>query len=326
MRVDAFLAYSPWVSPREQIALAVHADAIGIDGVWVSESYGYDVVSILGAIAVSTDRVSIGSGLMQIPARTSSAAAMAAAGLDALSAGRMRLGLGVSGPQVSEEWYGVPYVNGIARTRQYVEVVRAALAGERVNLSPGSLETRAPTIRLLAPPVQETVPIYLGSMAPGAIDLCFEIADGWLPFVIGTEMLSERPLPDRPFDIAATLPVAVADTVEEARDAVRPWLAFYFGAMGSRKKHFFVELAERYGYGPAARRVQEHYLAGDRDRAAAALTDDLIDAAALASTDGDLARRLSEYAAAGATTFVGILCGDRMRTLTALAKGARSTD
>lgn len=323
MRIGLFLAYEPWFSFAEQIAFAKQADELGLDSIWVSEAYGFDAVSILGALSQHTTRIGLGSAVMQIPARKATTAAMSAASLDALSGGRFRLGLGVSGPQVSEGWYGVPFGGGLARTREYVDTVRAALSGEAVQvpLDAGQSTGLGKPIRIGAKPVRENVPIYLGALSPGGIRQCYEIADGWMPFVVGSEMLSRHPLPtDRAFDVSATMPVAVADTIDAARDAVRPWLTFYFGAMGHPKKHFLVELAEREGYGDSAREVQRRFLSREeRKTAGEALTDELIDAAAIAVTPDQLNNRIASIRDQGATSFVAIPCGDRERTITALA-------
>src|SRR3954466_15248339 len=189
MRAGLFLAYWPWFSLAEQVELAVLADELGLDSVWISEAWGQDAVSVLGPLAGRTERVGRGSGVMQIPARQPTAAAMAAASLDVLSGGRFRLGLGVSGPQVSEGWYGVPFERPLRRTREYVEIVRLALARKTVEYSgtewtlprPGGLGR---PLKLLARPVQERVPIYLGAAGPRAGEAAGGAAGGWLPFML----------------------------------------------------------------------------------------------------------------------------------------------
>ena len=331
MRIGLFLAYWPWFSPQEQLELSVMADELGLDSVWISEAWGQDAVSVLGMLAGRTERVGLGSAVMQIPARKPTATAMAAASLDVLSDGRFRLGLGLSGPQVSEGWYGEPFVKNLRRVREYVEIVRAVLAGEKVQLEmdePGM--GLGKPLRLLAKPVQVPIPIYLGSVGPKAIEQTGEIADGWLPAFFdprNPDVLMEplrrgvekagRSLGD--IDIAAAIPVAVDDDLDAARDAVRPWQAFYLGAMGAKEKNFYVDLADRYGYGDVAREVQERALSGDRMGAAAALTPELIDATALACRPGELDERLAAYERAGATSMIAIPCGDRPRTVRALA-------
>src|SRR6476661_5645596 len=176
MRAGLFLAYWPWFSPEEQVELAVLADQLGLDSVWISETWGQDAVSVLGLLAGRTERVALGSGLLQIPARQPAATAMAAATLDVMSGGRFRLGLGVSGPQVSEGWYGVPFARPLVRTREYVEIVRAALAREGPLEYAGEQwtlplpEGLGRPLKLLARPVQERIPIYLGAVGPRAIE------------------------------------------------------------------------------------------------------------------------------------------------------------
>ena len=333
MRAGLFLAYWPWFSPQEQVDLAVLADDLGLDSVWISEAWGQDAVSVLGLLAGKTERVALASGLMQIPARKPTATAMAAATLDVLSDGRFRLGLGLSGPQVSEGWYGEPFTHGLRRTREYVDVVRRVLAREPVALpmpdgEPG-LGLGKP-LKLLAKPVQERIPIYLGAIGPRSVQQTGAIADGWLPFLLDpTEPeilmeplragLAEAGRDAADFDVAPVVPFAVHEDLDEARHLVRPWLAFYLGAMGAKEKNFYVELADRYGHGASAREVQSLMLAGDRTGAAMALTDELIDAGCVATTPAGLDDRLAASEAAGATTFVAVPCGDREAATRALA-------
>jgi F420-dependent oxidoreductase-like protein len=334
MRAGLFVAYWPWFTPQEQVELAVLADELGLDSVWVAEAWGQDAVSVLGLLAGRTERVALGSGLMQIPARRATATAMAAASLDVLSGGRFRLGLGLSGPQVSEGWYGVPFTDNLARTREYVDVVRRALAREPVQVpleGGGDGTGLGRPLKLLARPVQDRLPIYLGAIGPRSVEQVGAIADGWLPFLLDPSDPGELLEPLRrgveragrslaEIDVAPVVPVAIAEDVATARDAVRPWLAFYLGAMGAKEKNFYVELAERQGHGAAAREVQERALAGDRAGAAAAVTDALVDAGAIATTPAGLDERLAAYERAGATTLVAVPCGeDKMAVARALA-------
>jgi F420-dependent oxidoreductase-like protein len=336
VRVGLFLAYWPWFSPDEQVGLARAADELGLDSVWISEAWGQDAVSVLGALSARTERVALGSAVMQIPARKPTATAMAAASLDVLSGGRFRLGLGLSGPQVSEGWYGEPFTRNLSRVREYVDVVRRVLAREPVQLPlPEGRDGMGlgKPLKLLAKPVQERIPIYLGAVGPRAIAQCGEIADGWLPAFLDPDQpevlmdplregLARAGRPIESIDVAAAVPVAVADDLGAARDAVRPWLAFYLGAMGAREKNFYVDLADRYGHGDTAREVQERMLGGDRAGAAAALTPELIDRTALVSTPGGVDERLAAYARAGATTLLAVPCGDREAAVRALAAAA----
>jgi F420-dependent oxidoreductase-like protein len=252
----------------------------------------------------------------------------------------------VSGPQVSEGWYGVPFARPVARTREYVEIVRAALArrgpleyhGREYEIPMSGGTGLGKPLKLLARSVQKPVPIYLGAVGPKAVEQVGEIADGWLPFMLDprrADVLLEplkrglktsgRTLAD--LDVAAAVPMGLADDLQAARDAVRPWLAFYLGAMGAREKNFYVELAERAGHGDAARAVQDAYLGGDRLGAATAVTDDLVDAMALACTPAQLDERLAAYEDAGVTTLVAVPCGtDRPAIVRALAGATVSAD
>jgi F420-dependent oxidoreductase-like protein len=334
MRAGAFLAYWPWFTPAEQVELAVLADRLGLDSAWVAEAWGQDAVSVLGLLAGKTDRIGLGSGLMQIPARKPTATAMAAASLDVLSEGRFRLGLGLSGPQVSEGWYGVPFVRNLGRTREYVDTVRRVLARESVQLpmEDGSdgLGLGKP-LKLLTRPVQDRIPIYLGAIGPKAVKQAGAIADGWLPFMLDPSdpdvlmgplregaAAAGRSLDE--IDVAPVVPLAVDEDLRAARDAVRPWLAFYLGAMGAKEKNFYVDLAERQGHGDAAREVQARGLAGDRLGAVTAVTDGLVDAGAIATTPAGLDERLATYERVGVTTLVAVPCGeDKPGVLRALA-------
>ena len=333
MRLGLFLAYWPWLAPEEQVALARIADAEGLDSLWVSEAWGQDAVSVLGHLTAVTERIALGSGLLQIPARTPAMTAMTAATLDVLSNGRFRLGLGVSGPQVSEGWHGSPFARPLRRTREYVEIVRAALAreaplsyeGEEYRLPLEGSELGKP-LKLLAKPVQERIPIYLGAIGPKSVEQTAEIADGWIPFFFSPERAEEMLAPvrasGRDIDVAPAVLVCVDDDVDRARDLARPWLALYLGAMGARGKNFYVETAERLGHGDSARRVQELYQS-DKAAAAGALSDELIDSSAICTTPAGLDERLAEYERAGVDTLLALPFGDRPAIVRALASAAR---
>jgi F420-dependent oxidoreductase-like protein len=330
VRIGLFLAYWPWFSAEEQIELARLADAEGLDSVWVSEAWGQDAVSVLGHLTAATERIALGSGLLQIPARSPAMTAMTAATLDVLSGGRFRLGLGVSGPQVSEGWHGVSFARPVARTREYVEIVRRALAREGPLEFEGD-EYRLPVqgtglgkpLKLLTKPVQERIPIYLGAIGPKSVEQTARIADGWLPFMFSPDSAGELLEPfrrnGRCVDVSPVVMVSVDDDVAAARDRTRPWLAIYLGGMGAREKNFYVEAAERFGEGESARRVQELFLAGDRGSAAAALSDRLIDQTSICCAPRELDDRLAEYERAGADTLLALPFGDRPATVKALA-------
>jgi F420-dependent oxidoreductase-like protein len=332
VRIGLFLAYWPWFSAEEQVDLARLADGEGLDSLWVSEAWGQDVVSVLGHLSAVTERIRLGSGLLQIPARSPAMTAMTAATLDVLSQGRFRLGLGVSGPQVSEGWHGVRFARPLARTREYVEIVRAALAregpleyeGEEFRLPLEGSELGRP-LKLLVKPVQERIPIYLGAIGPKAVEQAARIADGWLPFMFSPERADEllAPFEGTEVDISPVVMVCVDEDRDRARDLARPWLALYMGAMGAKQKNFYVETADRFGHGDSARRVQELFQAGDREGAAKALSHELIEGSAICCRPGELDERLAEYERAGATTLLAMPFGDRPRIVEELAAAAR---
>ncbi len=327
MKIHLSALYWPWYSLEEQIAMALTADEAGIESIWVSEAWGQDVVSVLAVLADRTERIGIGSGLMQIPARRPTAAAMAAATLDVISGGRMRLGLGVSGPQVSEGWYGVPFERSLGRIREYVEIVRMAWAREPVVHA--GREFQIPTeegmglgkpLKLMAKPVQERLPIYLGAIGPKSVELCGEIADGWIPAFFDPddgaglgEALNrglERAGRDRSeIDVAPSVPVAVDDDLDEARNALRPLISFYLGGMGAKDKNFYVDLLAANGLADEAHEVQDKFLSGDRIGAAMALSADVIDMCGIACRPDQLESRLARFADAGADSMIAIVFG-----------------
>ena len=338
MRIHLSVAYWPWYSFEEQIALAVAADEAGLDGVWVSEAWGQDVVSVLAVLADRTERIGIGSALMQIPARQPTAAAMAAATLDVISGGRMRLGLGVSGPQVSEGWYGVPFERSLGRIREYVEIVRQAWARQPVEHQ--GRNWQIPTtegmglgkpLKLMMRTPQEKLPIYLGAIGPKSVELTGEIGDGWIPaffdpddragLLAALDRGLERAGRDRSeIDVAPTVPIAVEDDINEARNALRPIIAFYLGGMGAKSKNFYVDLLVGNGLGDEAHEIQDLFLAGDRVGAAMALSADVIDTCGIACTPEDLPDRLGRFESAGADSIIAIPFGsDREATIRRLA-------
>jgi F420-dependent oxidoreductase-like protein len=262
---------------------------------------------------------------VQLSARTPAATAMAAITLDHLSGGRFILGLGASGPQVVEGWYGEPYPRPLARTREYVEIVRAALAregpleyeGEEFRLPVNGGTGLGKPLKLLARPVQERIPIYLGSMGPKAIAQTAQIADGWLPSRFSAELA--EPFRGTDVDISPVVMVCVDEDIDRARDLARPWLTVYLGGMGTKDKNFYVAAAERSGQGESAREVQRLYMSGDRSGAAAALTPELIDSSAICCRPAELDQHLAHYESAGATTLLAMPFGDRAGIVDLLA-------
>ena len=323
MRLGLHIGY--WglgLTAEEQLRLVREAEALGYHSVWAAEAYGSDAATILGWLAQATERIRLGSAIFQIPGRTAAMTAMTAATLDNLSGGRMLLGLGSSGPQVAEGWHGQPFARQLQRTREYVAVVRMALARERVAFEGETLRLPLPdgpgkALKLTIAPVQDRIPIYLAAIGPRNTTLAAEIADGWMPFLFAPEHVAEvRPLLEEgfaragggkgygDFDIAPYCSVFVAEDLESGRDVMRPFLALYIGGMGSREQNFYNRLVAGYGFEDAARRVQDHYLAGRREEACAALPGELIDLVTLCGPQDRVRERLHALDTAGVGTLL----------------------
>jgi F420-dependent oxidoreductase-like protein len=303
---------------QDQLEIVLEAERLGYDSVWAAEAYGSDAATILGWIAGQTSKIRIGSAIFQMPGRSPAMTAMTAATLDQLSEGRMILGIGSSGPQVAEGWHGQRFGRQIQRTREYVAVVRKALARERLVFQGETLELPLPdgpgkALKLTIAPVQDRIPIYLAAIGPNNTRLAGEIADGVIPFLFSPEHVSEvRPLLEEGaarvgrdlngFDIAPSVNVYVTDDLAAARDAMRPFLALYVGGMGSRERNFYNQLVQRYGFEDAAREVQDLYLEGKREEAMAALPDELIDLVSLCGPADRVRSRLDVFREAGVGT------------------------
>jgi F420-dependent oxidoreductase-like protein len=306
------------LSADDQREIVQEAERLGYDSVWTAEAYGSDAATILGWLAGLTSTIKLGSAIFQMPARSPAMTAMTAATIDQLSGGRMLLGLGSSGPQVAEGWHGQRFGRQIQRTREYVAVVRKALARQRLEFEGETLRLPLPdgpgkALKLTIGPVQEQVPIYLAAIGPNNTKLAGEIADGWIPTLFSPEHVAEfRPLLQEGaarggrslehFDIAPTVQVCISDDLESARNQMRPFLALYVGGMGSREKNFYNALVRRYGFEDEAREVQDLYLEGRRDDAMARLSDELIDTVSLVGTPAHVRDRLAVYRDAGVGT------------------------
>jgi F420-dependent oxidoreductase-like protein len=306
------------LSSADQLEIVQEAERLGFASAWTAEAYGSDAATVLGWLAGQTSRIKLGAGIFQMPARSPTMTAMTAATLDQLSDGRMLLGIGSSGPQVSEGWHGVRFGRQIQRTREYVEVVRMTLRRERVEYHGETIDLPLPdgpgkALKLTISPVQDEIPVYLAAIGPRNTALAGEIADGWMPTLLSPEHLPEmrKSLEEgaaragrtlEGFDIAPTVNVAIGDDVERARDALRPFLALYVGGMGSRDKNFYNQLVQRYGFEDAARKVQDLYLEGRRDEAMAALPDELIDLVSICGPADRVRERLRVYRDAGVGT------------------------
>jgi F420-dependent oxidoreductase-like protein len=323
---------SPGTNPTELVALAHEAERLGFDSVWAAEAWGTDAVTVLSWLAATTTRIDVGSAIMQIAARTPAATAMTAATLDLMSGGRFRLGLGVSGPQVVEGWHGEPWGKPLTKTREYVEIVRSVLRRDRLQhegkhysipfSGPGSTGLGKP-LRLMMRPRRAEIPIYLAAIAPRAVELAAEIADGWLPIFFVPEQARNvfGPVLSRTrdgFDVAPAVPVVLTDDVTAGIEALKPYYALYVGGMGARGRNFYNDLFGRFGYEDDARTVQELFLGGRQRDAAAAIPDRFVDQAALVGPRERIAARLDAWREAGVTT---LLCSTpQVEALRALAE------
>ena len=313
MRIGVHLRH--WEgSPHDVAGLAKLAEDVGLESVWVSETWGSDAAVLAAWIAAHTSRIAIGTGVLQIPARTPAAAAMAALTLDHLSRGRLRFGLGVSGPQVVEGWHGVPFGSPLVRTREYVTLVRAALERREPLALDGEVYTLpvpggpGKALKTNVSPLRAEVPIYLAAMGPKNVALAVEIADGWLPLLFCPEHVDVFGLPSlsEGFDVAPMVLTAIDEDLDAARDEVRPQIALYVGAFGSRTQNFYADVVRRYGFGAEVDRIQEAALDRRMADATAAVSDELVDALTLVGPVGRVRERARAYAEAGATSLLAM--------------------
>ena len=304
--------------PIGGVAMAQEADRLGFHSVWTSEAWGADAVTMASWIAATTEQIGIGTAIMQMPARTPAMTAMTVATLDQLSGGRVLLGLGTSGPQVVEGWHGVAWGKPLGRTREYVEIVRAALRRETVEhhgahydipYSGEDATGLGKPLKLILKPLRRDVPIYLAAIGPKNVALAAEIADGWLPIFFSPYRFREihgpslEGAPDD-FQVAPMCPVLVGDDVQQCRDMLKPMLALYIGGMGAKGKNFYNSLTQRYGFEEAAAKIQELYLSGMKGEAAMTVPDELVDEIALVGPKERIAERLEAWREAGISTLV----------------------
>src|SRR3954464_12839427 len=276
MRLGLHVGY--WglgLTADEQLTLVREAESAGYDSVWAAEAYGSDAATVLAWLAANTSKIRLGSAIFQMPGRSPAMTAMTAATLDNLSDGRLILGIGSSGPQVAEGWHGQRFAKQLGRTREYVAILRKALARERLEFQGDTYQLPLPdgpgkALKLMIPPVQEKIPIYIAAIGPKNTQLTGEIADGWMPTFFSPEHVGEfRELLeegaarangngagakkiDDSFDIAPNVSLCISDDIDAARDVMRPLLALYVGGMGSRGKNFYNALVRRYGFEEAA--------------------------------------------------------------------------
>lgn len=340
MRLAINIGY--WGSRAElDMELVLEAERLGYDSVWAAEAWGSDAVTVLSWIAARTERIKVGSAILQMPARTPAMTAMTAVTLNELSDGRFLLGLGLSGPQVVEGWHGVPYGKPLTRTREYVAVVRmitarrhpARFAGEfyRLPYRGDDATGLGKPLKLITHPTHP-VAVYLAAIGPRNVQLTAEIADGWLPvfyspyraaevfgpaLAAGFAASGESDKASR-FEVVPSVSVVVGDDLDAARARVKPAVALYVGGMGARGRNFYNDLASRYGFEAAARTIQDLYLDGRRRDAIAAVPDALVDEIALVGPPTRIRDRLAAWREAGVTT-LSVSAPD-LTTLRALAE------
>jgi F420-dependent oxidoreductase-like protein len=322
MRVGMLIDYSGGFS--ETVGELADLERAGLEIVFVPEAYSFDAVSQLGFIAARTSTLQIASGILPIYSRTPALTAMTAAGLDYVSGGRFTLGLGTSGPQVIEGWHGVPYDAPVGRTRELIEICRQVWRREPLEYHgrhydlpfTGGLGMGKP-LKLINRPVRPRIPIVVAALGPKNVALAAELAEGWLPLFYYPEkaamtwdaaLAQGRAKRDTetlgPLDVIAEVPLAIGDDVTELRDLSRPTLALYVGGMGARGRNFYYDLACRYGYEAEAAQIQEAYLAGRRDEAAALVPADLVEKTSLVGPLGFVKERLGAYRESGVSTLV----------------------
>lgn len=326
MRLGLNVGY--WgASPVDNVALAQEADRLGFHSVWTAEAYGSDAVSPLVWLAAKTEKIKVGTAIMQMTARVPAMTAATAMTIDLLTEGRMLVGIGASGPQVVEGWHGVPYGKPVTRAREYVEIMRTIwkreqpleFHGDHYDIPCKGGTGLGKPLKAIIHPFRNSIPIYLAAVGPKNVALAAEIADGWLPIFFSPERVPVyREWLDEGFakagggkdltnfDIAPTVHIVMGDDVAVCRNQVKPMLALYIGGMGAKGKNFYYDIACRYGYQEAADKIQEFYLTGKKMEAMAAVPDALVDEVALCGPRERIAERLAAWKTCGITTMI---CG-----------------
>jgi F420-dependent oxidoreductase-like protein len=335
MRTGIFLSYASGF--REGVDGVLELEKIGVDIALVAEAYSYDAISQLGYLAAKTSRIELGSGVVPIYIRTPSLLAMTAAGLDYVSDGRFRLGIGTSGPQVMEGFHGVPFDAPLGRTREVVDICRQVWRRERVQydgkyyqipLPPDQGTGLGKPLQLINHPVRERIPIMIAALGPKNVELTAEIAEGWQPVFFYPEKaddvwgeslragLSRRDPSLGPLDVIVSAALAIGDDVDDRLAWAKPQLALYIGGMGARGRNFYHNLATRYGFGDVANHIQDLYLGGRKAEAIEAVPDELVRSVSLVGPRGFVKDRIAAYADAGATTLLlQPLSGDRRESV-----------
>ncbi len=325
MKLGVFVGYWAAGPPPGMLDQILEAEELGYTSVWTAEAYGSDALVPLAWWGSHTDSIGLGTGIVQMFARTPAATAMAAMTLDHLSGGRVQLGLGVSGPQVVEGWYGQPYTKPLARTREYVDIVRRIIAreepvsyeGEFYQLPRPGGSGLGKALKSSIHPYRADLPIYLGAEGPKNVALAAEICDGWLPLFFapkddafyrgalqeGFDRAGARSNWDE-FDIAAFVPVIPNPDVEAAADMLRPMLALYIGGMGSRDRNFHKDVFVRMGYDAECDHIQDLYLGGDKQAAAAAVPTSMVENMALIGSPDKIRDELAMWEESVVTTLL----------------------
>jgi F420-dependent oxidoreductase-like protein len=323
MRTGIFLSYAGGF--REAADQVVEFEKRGVDIALVAEAYSFDAISQLGYLAAKTSTIELGSGVVPIYVRTPTLLAMTAAGLDYVSDGRFRLGIGTSGPQVMEGFHGVPFDAPMGRTREVIDICRQVWRREDVTYDGKYYQIPLPADRgtglgkplhLINHPVRERIPITVAALGPKNVELTAEIAEGWQPVFFYPEKadavwgdalragFAKRDAALGPLDVMVSANLAIGDDVEDRLAWAKPQLALYIGGMGARGKNFYHNLATNYGFGEVANEIQDLYLAGKKTEAIAAVPDDLVRNTSLVGPPGFVKERLAAYAEAGVTTLL----------------------
>ncbi|WP_163541779.1 LLM class F420-dependent oxidoreductase [Occultella kanbiaonis] len=326
MRYGFHTGYWAAGPPAGAAEAVLAADRLGFDSVWTAESYGSDALTPLAWWGAATSRVRLGTGIMQMSARTPTATAMAALTMDHLSGGRFVLGIGASGPQVVEGWYGQPYPKPLARTREYLDIVRQVLrregpvtyAGAHYRLPVDGGTGQGKALRSTVHPLRVDLPIHLAAQGPRNTALAAEVADGWLPAFVSPKLdatyrehlaegfaaRSPELTPSESFEVCASVPVALGRDLESAADHIRPHLALYIGGMGSATTNFHRDAIERLGYTQECAEVQRRYAAGDKAAAAAAIPLELVLDVALVGPPAAIREQLAAWESSVVTTLI----------------------